>query len=137
MAILENLGLAVSIKGNGEKLTEYDDSNLAGVGAHGNSTEVMTCAKYIEAIDNQKYSIALEVTEKYKWPMNNQFCLIFDVKIDGKWVTRRRANKPANSSHRRWSSEIHGCHERGPQGSRLHQFMFSCFDIGAYALSGQ
>ncbi|KAH8888302.1 hypothetical protein GQ53DRAFT_843678 [Thozetella sp. PMI_491] len=92
MAILENLGLAIFIKARGDKLVEYDDPSLMATRDHDNAAAAETCTKYIEAIDSEKYSIALEVNDKYKWPVEKRFRLYFNI------TNRRKMVEDADKS---------------------------------------
>jgi hypothetical protein len=85
MAVIEHLGLAVSIEINGVATPEYDDpepcDNI------GDPAYTAVCHKYIESRDDAEYVIRCRVTDKQKWLRESKDrCLHFWALIDGKFA---------------------------------------------------
>jgi hypothetical protein len=87
MAILESLGLAVSVVMDGTAAQEYDDPepSLEYKGKKIDPTVTAVCNKYIVASDKTEYLIHLEVMPQNTWVgLNEKNVLTFRIYIDGK-----------------------------------------------------
>lgn len=85
MAVIEHLGLAVSIEINGVATPEYDDPEPSD--NIGDPAFTAVCNKYIESQDDAEYAIHCRVTDEQKWLRESENRAInFTPVIDGKWI---------------------------------------------------
>jgi hypothetical protein len=91
MAVLNNLGLSVTIKVNGMPLDEYEDPRpFEDKTVYTKAPSV--CSKYVEVKDGDEYSINMEALPKNRWISKSapsDHLLDMDVYIDGKHQQRK------------------------------------------------
>ncbi|KAI0130944.1 hypothetical protein F4814DRAFT_445088 [Daldinia grandis] len=81
MAILEAVpGVEITIRINNINCMEYDDPNVP---EHQSSHP--TSSKYIESLDNTKFTICISINEDYDWSDKSN-CLCFTAWVDSTWI---------------------------------------------------
>lgn len=91
MAIIEDLGLVVTIQVNGTPLDEYDDPNPSEDDTV-DRTLTAVSQKYVEARDDAEYRIHCKALPGNRWLSEaapEYHLLLFEVEIDGKLQAER------------------------------------------------
>jgi len=85
MAIIESLGLAVSVVIDGTPVAEYDDPEV-GQRQELEFGSAKAVTKYIESRDDTEYAIRVEALPTHRWlPSNRDHLLTMYIYIDGKY----------------------------------------------------
>lgn len=139
MAILEaELGIRVEILVDDDRAEEYQDDEP--ITAIHNDLMVIshqtthTTAKYIEAVDDEPFSINLSVGPPYTTKCGNYLpCskLAFEIYLDGHHLWTQHCPRPAvKKNGGKWEATIKG-HKKGKgRGCKEHKFKFAKLKIG-------
>ncbi|KXJ96433.1 hypothetical protein Micbo1qcDRAFT_170261 [Microdochium bolleyi] len=113
MAVISNVpGIRVTVRVNGEPLTEYDDPE-------GESNECGTVTKYIEATDGAEFTVVTEVLDDYNWDYKNHE-LGNRIYVDGKLMRAKQLRQSMSTK----MLEVSGTKEKLPNTG---QWMFRRF----------
>jgi hypothetical protein len=137
MAVIENLGLAVSVVIDGTAAQEYDDPQavLEHEGEKIDPTVTAVCNKYIMAEDETEYLVRLEVLPQNTWVgLNKKNTVVFQVHIDGKW--RRGASfrsKILKNGYR--EKDLDGTKTYDSNGWSMRKFSFGTITASEHSYS--
>ncbi len=142
MAIIDELGVGVSIKVGDKPLVEYDDPSPASAGDENMSEgdkaikgRPIVCTKYIESQDNTYFTILAEATDKYSWPCKpKNFALTFRCYIDGERAAAKFV-RPVKEVGKRRVREIAGREEftEEDEKAKLYKFRFTALTLGTHS----
>ncbi len=133
MAIIEDLGVAVSVLVEGQALDEYHDPGpTVEHDQGGNNENTAMCIKYIEAPDDTSFSLRYEVTNEYQWGYGEGNDRVsFECYIDGEHcrnlgisIQNFKAGKPFG--------HLRGIHrfDAVSRETSFYELHFSALDIG-------
>jgi hypothetical protein len=137
MAVLENLGLAVSVVIGGTAAQEYDDPQavLEHEGEKIDPTVTAVCNKYIMAEDETEYLVRLEVLPQNTWVgLNKENTILFQVHIDGK----RRRGTPFRSKYLKngyGKKDLDGIKTHDSNGWSMRKFSFGTITASEHPFS--
>lgn len=121
MAILK--GIEVSVVTDGKVLTEYDDEDTADE----NTDHPSKISKYIEAVSDAEFGIAITVPSSYDFAAD---CLAFRIRLDGVWVRTSFCRKAKRKRRKDWQKTMAGINVENGEGWYLRPFKFNDINIG-------
>lgn len=133
MAVIDELGLVVSVCVDGTPAAEYDDPE-PDVAGRPESGITSVCDKYIESVDNSEFLLTWEVLDSRKEMYQYHdtcFGLAFYCYVDGMYAGSRIAlGKDFRGG--RWRMELRGLEDFDPSDNLTHlrRFIFATVATG-------